>query len=219
MTLDVYGHCLDDPEAREKFLQMPDWLSPTVEIDAPLPIKPIQMFPRAPFESDAELNGQEIEPLACPIHIPEIAKPWVKPFIMSLVQGKTIPVAYREIEPQVEPGLRERTSVDSTVRAEFRRLKLPTPKVIAARFRDETILALHGQKYQMHDIVRMVGCGYSVVHRALQSRHKGNANNPLNRKIYLNPHLARKTQPQHKAQQWDWLELPVVIAGAVKKAR
>jgi integrase len=205
MTLDVYGHALDDPEAREKFLRIPDWLNPTVEIDAPSSVQSVEIAeplalpaPDEPLEFDS--GAKVIAQVECPIDVPDIAKPWVKPFIMMLANGSTIPVAYRAIESQVEPGLRERTSVDAAVRAEFRRLKMPTPKVIAARIRDERILALHGQKHQMHDIARMVGCGYSVVHRALQSRHKSNANNPLNRKIYLNPHLARKPQPKHKEQ-------------------
>jgi integrase len=207
MTLDVYGHCLDDPEAREKFLEMPDWLNPAVEIDAPSSVRPIQIreplalpAPEGCFESDVEMKGQEIEPPTCPIHVPEIAKPWVEPFIMMLVNGMSIPDAYREIVPQLEPGKRRRLSGQAYVLAEFERVKLPTPKVIVARLRDEKILALHGQKYQSFDIARMVGCGYSVVHRALQSRHKENANNPLNRKIKLNPHLARKTQPKHNLQ-------------------
>lgn len=206
MTLDIYGHCLDDPEAREKFQRIPDWLDPIVEIDAPAPVRPMkiaeppQALPalEAFAESDTEINGPVQQD--CTIDVPDIAKPWVKPFIRMIASGTPIPEAYRLIVPQLEPGRRKRGSAQHHVLAELERLKMPTPKVIAARIRDAKILQLHGQKYQMHDIARMVGCSYSVVHRALQSRHKGNANNPLNRKIYLNPHLARKSQPKHKEQ-------------------
>ena len=41
MTLDIYGHCLDDPEAREKFLRIPDWLDPIIELDAPSAARPM----------------------------------------------------------------------------------------------------------------------------------------------------------------------------------
>jgi Phage integrase family len=186
MTLDIYGHCLDDPEAREKFERMPDWLSPIVEIDAPVQSRrPIQITEPlalpAPTvtgipQDEAALEFNSVGQVQGGFHVdvPNIAKPWLKPFIEMLAQGIPIRKAYDLITPQVERGHRDRLSAKHHVLAEFKRLGLPLPKVLVARWRDEQILKLHAEKYQAGDIARMMKCGRSVVFRALKSRHKGN---------------------------------------------
>jgi hypothetical protein len=159
MTLDIYGHCLDDPEAREKFERMPDWLSPIVEIDAPVQSRrPIQITeplalpaPGIP-QDEAALEFNSVGQVQRDFHIdlPDIAKPWLKPFIQMLADGISVREAYRLITPQVPPSVmptggigKPRISAQAHVIAELKRLNMPTPKEIAARVRDERILKLH----------------------------------------------------------------------------
>jgi integrase len=209
MTLDIYGHCLDDAEARAKFERMPDWLDPIVELDAPMIARPIQIteLPLALPSPEREIVAEQTRDPQVALHVPSIAKPWVKPFVEMLARGVPVREAYRLIGSQVPPsvmptgGIRKpRISPQAHVLAELERLKMPTPKEIAARFRDERILELHGQKYQMADIARMLDCGKSVVHRALTSRHKENANNPLKRQLKSPTAKKVTTQPEHKTQ-------------------
>lgn len=206
MTMDIYGHCLDDPEAREKFQRIPDWLSPVVQLDAPLATRPLPA-PEDSFEvvSRVEVNG--VEP-KCPIDVPSIAEPWVKPFIELLRGGMSVPEAYSEIRPQIQYELDWKKSsthvpwsyVEKRVREEFKRLKLPRPRFLASRFRAERILNLHAQKHQSLDIARAEGCDRTRVDQVLRERHKPNANNPLNRKLKtVNPNPP-KSQPEHKIQ-------------------
>jgi hypothetical protein len=226
LTLDVYGHCIDDPESRAKFERMPDWLVPVQEtgsLPTPRPVEitePLRALP-APEDSAAEdsfefgpkVNGS-VEP-DCPIDVPHFAEPWVKPFIRLLYQGMPLMEAYREIGPLMirRRGQQERECrvdqqedalgfghVKNLVRKEFERLKLPLPKTVVIRFREEKILKLHGQKYQDLEIARSVGRSYDTVHNVLKSRHKGNANNPLNYKINNGPDKMRRPQAQHKTQ-------------------
>jgi hypothetical protein len=204
-TLDVYGHCLDDPEAREKFERMPDWLSPIFELDAPVQSRrPIQITEPlalpAPTEAALEFNSVEQVERGFHVDIPNIARPWLKPFIEMLAQGIPIRKAYDLITPQVERGHRDRLSAKHHVLAEFKRLGLPLPKVFVARWRDEQILKLHAEKYQMGDIARMMKCGRSVVFRALKSRHKENAHNPLNYDLKSPAAKKVKAQTEHKSQ-------------------
>jgi integrase len=211
MTLDIYGHCLDDSEAREKFERMPDWLNPIVEIDAPLQRRPIQITEPlalpAPTEPALEFNSVEQVERGFHVDVPDIAKPWLKPFIQMLADGISVREAYRLITPQVPPsvmptgGIRKpRISAQAHVIAELKRLNMPTPKEIAARVRDERILKLHAEKYQAGDIARMMKCGRSVVFRALKSRHKENAHNPLNYNLKPGAAKKAKAQTEHKSQ-------------------
>lgn len=202
MTLDVYGHCLDDPEARAKFERMPDWLIAPVQIDSPSATQPIVMessralpmpAPEDPFELDPKANGA-VEP-DCPIHVPNIAEPWVKPFLRLLQEGMPVLEAYHEIMPTIAVR-----NAQKAVIKEFKRLKMPPPQTVLSRLRAERILKLHAQKYQQSDIARLVGLERSHVSRVLRSRHKPNANNPLNRKRKPPGRKVLKTQPEHKIQ-------------------
>ena len=57
-------------------------------------------------------------------------------------------------------GIRKQPiSAQGRVLEELARLKLPTPKVLVARWRDERILQLHEQKFQMLDIAGRLRCG------------------------------------------------------------
>jgi hypothetical protein len=214
MTLDVYGHCLDDPEAREKFQKMPDWLVPVIQLDAPSAASPVEMteLPRAlpapedTFEFGPKVNGHVVPEPECPIHVPSIAKPWVKPFIGMLHRGMPLADAYFEILPQMpardakHPNPPALITVRRWVCAEFRRLRLPEPKSIEKRFRDERILKLHDQKYQALEIASKVGCKRTLVHEVLGSRHKPNAHNPLNYKLKTPRPNVPPPQPGHKIQ-------------------
>ena len=213
MTLDIYGHCLDDPESRAKFERMPDWLIPTIESDSPSALPPVENSeslralpaPEDSFEFGPKANGQ-VEPEHL-IDVPDIAEPWVKPFLKLLQQGMKPADAYFEIAPLMpnlrstkNPTVMKWATVLERICAEFKRLKLPEPRTIASRIRAEKILKLHGEKYQVFEIAKLVGCEKSTVNNVLRSRHKGNANNPLNRKANMSVNLGRKPQPEHKKQ-------------------
>ena len=60
MTLDTYGYYIDDPETREKFERMPDWLDTPIEIGASgrRPALP------TPDPSPIEVNGGPVSELA-----------------------------------------------------------------------------------------------------------------------------------------------------------
>jgi len=209
MTLDTYGHLLDDPEARAKFERMPDWLIPVIESDAPPVQQPSPLTLPAPEESivfDSNAGNGQIE-AKCPIDVPSIAEPYVRPFIELLWKGMEVGEVYCEIAPLI-PNLRSTKNpqplkmpvVHMRVAKEFRRLKLPPPTTLASRFRAERILALHAKGYQSHEIAKMVGCHYTLVNMVRQARHKPNANNPLNRKLNTPRPNAREPQPEHKTQ-------------------
>jgi integrase len=201
MTLDVYGHCLDDPEAREKFQRIPDWLSPIVELDAPSATRPIALpAPENSFEFDSrvEINGQ-VEP-KCPIDVPSIAEPWVKPLIELLRQGMPILEAYSEISPMMPNPHLSMSSLKQKVQQEFRRLKLPSSRSIVARFRAEKILALHAKGFQSFEIAKMAGCDYTLVNMVLQGRHKPRGYTGLKYKTNSPRPNTLEPQPEHKKQ-------------------
>ena len=89
LTLDTYGHHIHDQAAVEKFLEMPDWLNPLVEIDAPTPVQPITILEPPRLLSAPEgnvMDGSVIEERLDPkigenLYIPSIAEPWVQPFV------------------------------------------------------------------------------------------------------------------------------------------
>ena len=85
VTLNTYGHALDDAAGRERFLQMPDWLDPTVEIGGPA-ARPSLPAP-APAQLEA-LNGSELSELApqleWPIPLPAECETWLKVFVADL---------------------------------------------------------------------------------------------------------------------------------------
>ena len=78
MTLDVYGHCLDDAEGRAKFMKMPDWLQTPIEIDAAA--QPVLLAPPTAEHPLSELAP----PLECPIEVPEYAERWLRVFVCEL---------------------------------------------------------------------------------------------------------------------------------------
>lgn len=216
-TLDVYGHLIDDPEARRKFKRMPNWLVPVVEKIDTSPEHPMSIaeMPRslpAPAKTKEEVIAvePEIERVKPEprIHIPDIAEPWVRPFVDMLADGTPIAEAYDWLAKQLE----DRASNDPTKRItlatawgratdEFRRLKLPSPKSFAARMRTEKIIKLHREGHQALDIARMVNCHKSRVYQILRDRgHNENANNPLGYKVNLGSNFGRQPQPQHNKQ-------------------
>lgn len=210
MTLDIYGHCLDDPEARAKMERIPDWLNPLVPLDAPVQPR-LRLSP--PEEPPMEVLPPPVSAMPMPISIPDIAKPWLRSFLEMLWQGTPMSEAYRRIADQVEPhvmptgGIRNRPAFgQNRVLAELARLKLPTPKEIVARWRDERIIQVYENdpRHPTIDIARMTGTSKSVVHRALKSRglrvHNEGPNNLL--KWREEQRLAKqgKTPPQHKKQ-------------------
>jgi integrase len=76
MTLDVYGHCLDDAEGRAKFMKMPDWLDRPIELEEP--VQPILLAP--PESPLSELAP----PPECPIPVPDYAERWLRIFLIEL---------------------------------------------------------------------------------------------------------------------------------------
>ena len=158
--------------------------------------------PPLELASTAEHNGNgNAGADDCPIHIPNIAKPWVKPFIMLLAEGMKLSEAYRTIAPHVlVRGDQPAKWTDQHVRKEFRRLKMPGPDVVAARLRDERILKLHVEKHLVLDIADKVGINPNTVYRVLESRHKERPANPWTQKGKSPRPDARKPQPEHKTQ-------------------
>ena len=115
MTLDTYGYYIDDPETREKFERMPDWLDPPIEIGASgrRPALP------APEPSPIEVNGGPVSeltpPLECPIPVPDHAERWLRQFLRDLWRHGHVGDALLAIRKD-----------RNQVRKELERLKLPT---------------------------------------------------------------------------------------------
>jgi integrase len=76
VTLQVYGHCIHDPEVHARFLRMPNWLAREVLLRGP--VQPALAAP--------EVNGAFIEEIACPIPVPEWAETWLRKFLRDLWQ-------------------------------------------------------------------------------------------------------------------------------------
>jgi hypothetical protein len=204
MTLDTYGHCIDDPEARERFERMPDWLAPIVQLEGP----PVKIVGPTLLPAPEPVIEPGDEPAAvddsCPIDVPSVAAPWVKPFIRLLDRGIPCVDAYRLIAPQI-PGRRNGATAQHHVLAEFRRLKLPLPAELADRLRTRKIVALL-DTYQDYDIAAKVGCGVQTVWRVRKEFNKPNPDKSGRAAKYLK--RWKKTrfkdkpepQPEHNGQ-------------------
>jgi integrase len=84
-TLNTYGHCLDDAAGRERFLAMPDWLDPVIEIGGPATPAPALPAP----EIATPINGMlaELAPppeYPYPFPIPAECETWFKNFLADL---------------------------------------------------------------------------------------------------------------------------------------
>jgi integrase len=201
MTLDVYGHCLDDPEAREKFLRIPDWLDPIVEIDAPsrpLTIPPPIALP-APEETAIKSNvAVPVVDVELPIDVPSMARPWVEQFLKMLFRGTGPIEAYSLIE--FENGRQSISSAQHKMLDEFKRLGLPSPRTLYFRWRDERILRLYEQGHQVLEIARMTDCTDGHVYAVLKSRHKVAPLKLLKHKYKRGPTKFKEPQSEHKPQ-------------------
>jgi integrase len=84
VTLNTYGHALDDAAGRERFLQMPDWLDPVIKIG--VPARPCVPAP-APAQIEA-VNGSKLSELASqpewPIPLPAECETWLKVFVADI---------------------------------------------------------------------------------------------------------------------------------------
>ena len=116
MTLDTYGYYIDDPDTREKFERMPDWLDPPIEIGA----SSRQPALPAPEPSPIEVNGGGVvselaPPLECPIPVPDHAERWLRQFLRDLWRHGHVADALLAIRKD-----------RNQVRKELQRLQLPT---------------------------------------------------------------------------------------------
>jgi integrase len=166
VTLNTYGHCLDDAAGRERFLQMPDWLDPVIQIDGTTAPRPALPPPPNPL---AEVNGDPAAvPDDCPIDVPDIAAPWLREYIKLLDRGMGSEAAAQTIHKA--PRL---------IREELRRMKLPDVRELKRRLWRKKVMALYDQGYQDRDIARMVGGHEVMVGELRRELHKPNAYNTL----------------------------------------
>jgi integrase len=100
--------------------------------------------------SDGEVVAEPVAIVApaepCPLEIPGLAAAWIDPYIRARAEGMTHQAACQRIRKNVE-----------VVKAELRRVKMPSPAEIARRLRKKRIAELLRQGYQDTDIARMVG--------------------------------------------------------------
>jgi hypothetical protein len=124
VTLNTYGHCLDDIAGRERFLAMPDWLDPIVEIG-----EPARPMLSAPAPAQIEVVNGELSELApppeYPIPLPTECERWLKVFIADLWRTRDVRGAIRSIG---------RTRY--VISAELRRWDLPTVDEIVRMARE-----------------------------------------------------------------------------------
>jgi integrase len=123
VTLNTYGHALDDAAGRERFLQMPDWLDPIIEIGGPA------ARPSLPAQAEA-VNGSELSELAPqpegPIPLPPECETWLRAFVADLWRTR-----------DVRGAIRSTRRTRYVISAELRRWHLPTIDEIVAMAGEE----------------------------------------------------------------------------------
>jgi hypothetical protein len=114
VTLNTYGHAMDDAVGRERFLAMPDWLDPVIEIGGPATPAPALPAP----EITRPINGELAElapPPDYPIPLPAECETWLKTFVVDLWRTR-----------DVRGAIRSSRKTRYVISAELRRWELPT---------------------------------------------------------------------------------------------
>ena len=124
VTLNTYGHAMDDAVGRERFLAMPDWLDPVIEIGGPATRAPALPAPQIA----APINGELAElapPPDYPIPLPAECETWLKNFVVDLWRTR-----------DVRGAIRASRKTRYVISAELRRWELPTIDEIVAMARE-----------------------------------------------------------------------------------
>ena len=124
VTLNTYGHCLDDVAGRERFLAMPDWLDPVIEIGGPATPAPALPGPVIARPINGEL-AELAPPPEYPIPLPAECETWLKAFVLDLWRTR-----------DVRSAIRSARRTRYVISAELRRYELPTVDEILAMARE-----------------------------------------------------------------------------------
>jgi hypothetical protein len=115
-----YSYVLDDPDAREKFEQMPSWLAPPLELTSDG--RPI-VDGRALSAAGATIALPAPAP-ECPIEVPDFAERWLKVFVHELWRSGG----------NMRHALAPTGKTGTQIRYELRRCQLPTVDELRALF-------------------------------------------------------------------------------------